>query len=94
MRILWTKVYKLNHYLGAFRIYISQHSNGTFFGAVNYYNRAGEWSRDETVSLNFKLEQFIDINEEKAYQACLDWVRKNLKGNFSVELLEYMEFDK
>lgn len=94
MRILWTKVYKLNHSLGAFKIYISHHSNGVFYGAVNHYDRTGNWSRDETVSLNFKLEQFIDLNEEKTYQACLDWIRQNLKGSFSVELLEYMEFDK
>ena len=94
MRILWTKIYKLNHQIGAFKIYISQHSNGAFFGAVNYYERSGDWTKDEGVSLNFKLEQFIDISEERAYQTCLEWINANLKGKYSVELDEYKEFDK
>ena len=94
MRILWTKSYNLNHKLGTFKIYISHHSNGAFFGGVQHYDKKGSWSKGEIVELEFKLEQFLDTNEEKVYQTCLDWVNNNLKGDFKITLDEYKEFDK
>ncbi|MDD3972214.1 MAG: hypothetical protein PHC31_09915 [Clostridia bacterium] len=94
MRILWTKIYNVNHKLGLIRIYISHHSNGAFFGGVHHYTKTGNWSNEDSISLDFKLEQFLEMSEEKAYQACLNWINSNYKGDFNVQLDEYKEFDK
>lgn len=94
MRILWTKSYKLNHKLGSFMIFVSHHSNDSFLGAVMHFTKKGDWSKGETIEIEAKLEQFIDTDEERVYQQCLNWINENLKGGYDIILDEYKEFEK
>jgi len=86
--INWTKVYSLDHKNGFFKLYVSSHTDGNYFGAVLYYTKTGNWSAGNDVRLDMKLEQFIDRSEEGVYQSCLEWVNQNLEGKYNITLLE------
>ena len=83
--INWTKTYDLHHVNGAFRIFISSHKDGKFYGAVLHYTKTGAWKDGEAVHLQMQLEQFIDNTEEGVYDQCIDWVNNNLPGHYTIE---------
>lgn len=90
--INWTKVHGLNHQNGSFKLYVSSHTDGYFYGAVLYYEKSGAWSADNNViNVNMKLEQFVNRSEESVYQQCIDWINNNLPGKYTIELIETKE---
>lgn len=89
--INWTKVYSLDHQKGFFKLYVSSHIDGNYFGAVLHYERTGNWSDGQVVHLDIKMEQFIDRSEESVYQQCINWVEQNLPGKYTTTLLETKE---
>jgi hypothetical protein len=80
--INWTKVYALGHQNGFFKMYVSSHTDGFFFGAVLYYVKTGDWTEGNMINLDMKLEQFIGRSEESVYEQCITWVDQNLPGKF------------
>lgn len=86
--INWTKAYNVDHQNGLFKLYVSSHIDGNYFGAVLYYVRSGNWSERETLHLDMKLEQFRDLSEEGVYQQCTDWINQNLPGRYTITLVE------
>jgi hypothetical protein len=89
--INWTKVYNVDHQNGLFKLYVSSHTDGNYFGAVLYYVRSGSWSNGDTIRLDMKLEQFRDHSEEGVYQQCIDWINQNLPGKCSIKQMESTE---
>ena len=86
--INWTKVYSLDHQNGFFKLYVSSHTDGNYFGAVLYYERTGSWSEGNDIHLDMQMERFIDRSEEGVYQQCISWVNENLPGKYTVKLVE------
>jgi hypothetical protein len=86
--INWTKVYSLDHQNGFFKLYVSSHTDGNYFGAILHYERSGSWSDGNNIHLDMKLEQFKDRSEEGVYQQCIDWIKQNLQGKYTITLVE------
>ncbi|GEM_PF-1184944 len=86
--INWTKVYSLDHQNGLFKVYVSSHTNGYYFGAVLHYVRSGNWSEGNEIQIDMKLEQFMNHFEEGVYKQCTDWISKNLPGKWTISLVE------
>lgn len=89
--INWTKVHSLNHQNGFFKLYVSSHTDGYYYGAVLYYVKTGNWSEGNQIYLDMQLERFIDQSEEGVYQQCISWVDNNLPGKYTIELIETKE---
>jgi hypothetical protein len=81
--IIWRKVYKVDHSNGQFKILISAHTDGMFYGMVIYYLRTGSLQND-TLDLVMKHQNFFGRTEEEVYSLCVEWVRQNLPGGFNV----------
>jgi len=86
--IIWRKEYVLSHRKGFFRIYISEHLSGLFYGSVVYYNRQEDWSKGEVIDLELKVETLFSKSEEDVYQKCIQWVDKNLGNEYEIKFIE------
>jgi hypothetical protein len=83
-QILWRKQYHLNHKRGYFQIFVSEHTNGLFYGSVVYYTRQGDWSKGEVIDLELKVQTFYGKTEEEAYGKCIKWVEDNLGKEYQI----------
>ncbi len=86
--INWTKIYRLDHQDGFFKIYVSSHTDGNYFGGILHYAKTGGNSINRDVHLDMKLERFIDQSEQGAYNQCENWVKNNLTGKYTIQLVE------
>jgi hypothetical protein len=88
--IIWRKVYKVDHQNGQFKILISAHTDGMFYGMVIYYTRTGDWRNDD-IHLEMRHQNFLGRTEEDVYNQCIEWIRQNLPGRYNIELLSFDE---
>jgi hypothetical protein len=86
------KTYALDHELGAFKIYTTQHKTGAVYGVVLYYTRQGSWAEGTDIGLEFKIKQFSGFTQEEVYNQCIRWVNANMTGTYDVFLIEEKEF--
>lgn len=88
--IIWRKVYKVDHQNGQFKILISAHTDGMFYGMVIYYLRSGSL-QDDNIHLEMKHQNFMGRTEEEVYSLCVEWIKQNLSGRFNIMLLSAEE---
>ena len=81
--IIWRKVYKVDHQNGQFKILISAHDDGMFYGTVLYYSKTGNL-RDGDIHIEMKHQNFMERTEEEVYSSCVEWIRQNLPGRHNV----------
>lgn len=86
-KIKWNKKYNVDHENGDFKIFISEHTNNLIYGSVLYYESSGRWSDGEDVSVKFDLETFRGHDENRVYEACVNWIEQNLGGNYDINLV-------
>ncbi len=89
--IIWTKVYKVNHVQGAFKLYVSSHIYGVFHAGFLHYSKKGKWTSSEGVSIHFELQQFTSNSELDAFVQCINWITENLDGKYQISFLEINE---
>lgn len=86
--IIFTEVYAIHHEKGAFKLYLSQHTDGYFYAGLLYYTKTGDWSTTHQIHLDIHSQHFRATSKEDAKNAALNWLKENIKGNFSIELIE------
>ena len=81
VKIKNTRQYRIHHSKGSFRLYVSEHFDGSFFSTVLYYSK--HRGQDE-ITLGFAHRNFKGRSEEDAYNKALRWVNENLGRQYSV----------
>lgn len=87
-QIIWTKVYKVNHVQGAFKLYVSSHNDLVFHSGFLHYSKQGKWTNREGVTIHFELEQFTANSELDVFVQCINWITENLDGKFQIFFVE------
>ena len=86
MSVISTETYLIKHINGSFKLFLSQHDNGYYYGGILYYLKSGSFSNDDLI-LNFKLETLYEKDKNKLYLNSLEWIKNNIKGEFEIEKL-------
>lgn len=84
--ILTTKRYLVNTSKGQFKLFLSRHSDGTYFAGVLWYRKTGSWAKEQEVNLDFDLQNFADTSEDVVLKEATAWVKKHLDPNAEVVL--------
>ncbi|MFL5752123.1 MAG: hypothetical protein ACJ76F_01855 [Bacteroidia bacterium] len=80
MKIQWSKVYKVTHEKGIFKIYISSQKKDFYHGTILH----SLWTVAAKEVKDIEFETFTSDSEEKVYQACLAEITKKIPGKFTV----------
>lgn len=83
--ILWVKTYIVRHSKGQFKILLAKHINNVFHGTVLYHLREGDWVENRSIELTVQHQNFTSWDEAQVYDSCVQWIRENLGGNFTVD---------
>lgn len=78
-----TKEFLIHHTKGAFRLFISEHADGTFHGTVLHYDRISGTKRRPT-TLSFSHKNFHGNSEKAVRDAALAWITNNLGPDYSI----------
>jgi hypothetical protein len=79
-----TKEYWVHHNKGAFRVYVSEHADGTFHGTIFHYERIPA-SGSQPTTLDFDHKNFSGSSAEDVRKQCFDWIDTNLGTAYRVE---------
>lgn len=83
-KIKHTKEYWVQHRRGAFRVFVSEHADGTFHGTILHYERIP--AEDPLPpTLDFDHKNFMASSAEDVRKHCFDWIDKNLGTDYKVE---------
>ena len=83
IKIKNTKQYAIHHSNGLFRMFVSEHFDGSFFSTVLYYGKRPRKDQKLT-TLTFAHRNFKGRSEQEAYTKCLHWIDENLGRGYSV----------
>jgi hypothetical protein len=78
-----TKQYTVRHSKGTFRMFVSEHFDGSFFSTVLYYSKSRSHGESAT-RLTFAHRNFKGRSADEAYSKCLRWIDANLGSGYSV----------
>lgn len=82
--IIRTKTYLVNHAKGFFRILVSEHRDGTYYGGIlrdEIYDRE---NKNKDSQIHIKQEKFTGHSESNIYIKCIDWVENNLGKEYEI----------
>jgi hypothetical protein len=88
MKLQWSKVYKVNHEKGIFKIYISSPKKDFYQGSILH----SLWTVAAKEVKDLEFEAFTSDSEEKVYEACVNEIEKKIPGKFTVALKEYKKY--
>jgi hypothetical protein len=88
-KIKWTRTYSLKSGARFFKVFMSEHNDGSFFGSVVYYDLL---EKGQDTQLDLKMKTFIEMSEKDLHETVKGWVNENLKGDFVMKEDEYQEF--
>lgn len=66
-----------------FQLFISEHTDGYFYGTLVYHEKSGDFS-DGTREMVFKHQNFAGNSEQDVLQRCKEWIDQNLGSGYSV----------
>ncbi len=79
--VLYTRQFA---FVNAYRVFLSAHSDGSFWALIVYWDKQHGTSHERDVLLN--LEQIVAGSEDAALAQATEWISK--KYNASIELVE------
>jgi hypothetical protein len=81
--ILETRKSNVNTNRGSFGLYVSCHSDGTYFASVLWYNKSGDPASGQDILFDHKM--FVNESEDAVTQEAEEWINANLDSNASIE---------
>lgn len=86
--VIFTMVYAINHEKGAFKMYVFTHTDGFFYSDLLYYNIDENLSSEKQIPIDLKLKKFRAKKVEDSINLLIEWLKANISGKFSVELID------
>jgi hypothetical protein len=80
-----TTQYVIHHVKGRFRMFVSEHFDGTFYSTLWYYIKSA--SEKTGKLLSFEHKNFKGTNAEQVRVKSLQWLDENLGDNYTIEAL-------
>ncbi len=81
-KINWQKTYHIDHEKGLFKLFISEHLNGHIYGSILYFTT--EIDKNGHSNRLLDLQTFWGDNEEEVYTTCIQWVNRELSGEYEI----------
>jgi len=86
-----TTQYVIHHIKGRFRMFISEHFDGTFYSTLWYYSKSA--SKKEGTLLSFEHKNFKGNSADQVRMKSLRWLAENLGDNYTIEPLDKLVAD-
>ena len=84
--IVKTKTYNVNHKKACFKILISEHHNGTYYGGIARDETRVVMDENRDNMLHIKHKKFMGDSEENIYNSCIEWIHNNIGQDYEISL--------
>ena len=81
--ILETRKFNVNTNRGLFGLYVSCHSDGTYFASVLWYNKSEDPASGQDFLFDHKM--FVNESEDTVAKEAEEWIKANLDSNASIQ---------
>jgi hypothetical protein len=82
--ILKTKTYNVSHAKGYFKILISEHYSGVYYGGILRDERPVNGNQESGSTMHIKQQKFMGDSEENIYNLCIEWLQSNLGKDYQI----------